>query len=57
MTGEKVVTDQPAWTVERVLRTPVADILAAVKRGEGPPADVMAQIIHAGLSGRLRRLG
>lgn len=50
------MTDHPAWTVARVLRTPPKDILAAVKRGEGPPAEVMAQIIRGGLLGRLRRL-
>jgi len=50
------MTERQPWTVERVLRTPKKDIIEAVRKGDGPPADVMAQIIREGLAGRLRRL-
>lgn len=50
------MTEQTPWTVERVLRTPKKEILDAVRRGEGPPADVMEQIIRDGLARRLQRL-
>ena len=43
------------WTVERVLRTPQKDILAAVKKGEGPPADVLQTLIERALRRDLRR--
>jgi hypothetical protein len=49
------MTGKP-WTVARVLATPKAEIVAAVKRGEGPPADVMAEIIRGGLARQLRRV-
>lgn len=47
--------DEP-WTVERVLRTPKAEILELVMRGEGPPTEVMAELIERALRGRVRRI-
>jgi len=50
------MTDDTPWTVERVLRTPKAEILELVKRGEGPPVEVMKEVIERALAGRLARI-
>ena len=51
------MTDMRKFTVEQVLKTPKAEILDAVRRGEGPPSETIARIISEGLAGRLRRTG
>lgn len=49
------MADEP-WTVERILQTPKAEVMAAIKRGDGPSADVLAQFVSRRLGVRLGRL-
>lgn len=44
------------WTVERVLATPKREVMDAVKRGEGPPPEVMAELIMRALGRKVDRL-
>lgn len=49
------MADEP-WTVERILRTPKTEVMAAIKRGEGPSPDVLAELVTRRLGVRLDRL-
>lgn len=49
------MTDEP-WTVERILRTPKAEVMAAIKRGDGPSPAVLAELVSRSLTARLERM-
>lgn len=47
--------DEP-WTVERTLRTPRDEVIAALRRGDGPSGDVLREIVCIRLERQLRRI-
>lgn len=49
------MADEP-WTVERILQTPKAEVMAAIKRGDGPSPDVLAELVSRRLGIRVERL-
>lgn len=42
------MTTQP-WTLDRILQTPKKEIMAAIKRGDGPPTALLVELVARSL--------
>ncbi|MDK2756427.1 MAG: hypothetical protein KYX66_06800 [Blastomonas fulva] len=38
------------WTLDRIMQTPKKDIMAAIKRGDGPAPRLLAQLVAESLA-------
>lgn len=43
------MTDTP-WTIDRIMQTPKKEIIAAIKRGDGPPTALLVELVARSLN-------